>query len=285
MFSILGPYPAALVSAISAPGQQAIIHAKGVFAPRCQPRTWPVLALLMFVIQGSEAQSAGTGSAGEETVRGIVSSLQSAEIRVNLRAQVARTPFRTGEAFDKGDTLLVFDCSEQKADVAAAYAGVVAAKSRHDSDREMLKHKAIGQFEVDQSKAKRNEWAAIWKAAKARMKNCVIKAPYDGRVAALNIHVYETPTPEQSLMKIVGSKQLEVQLVVPSTWLRWVSEGTSFTFHVDETDTEHKSTVERVGAEVDAVSRTVEVFGAFETVPARVLPGMSGSARFAANGS
>lgn len=238
------------------------------------------VALTLMGSQGSNAQSHRSDGESGVTVRGIVSPMHSAELRVNLRARVARTPFKTGESFKKGETLILFDCSEQKADVAAAYASLAAAKSKHTSDLEMLKHQAIGELDVDLSKAQMNEAAAISRAARARTKYCEIKAPYAGRVASLFIKEYETPTPEQPLMKIVGSQDLELQLVVPSKWLAWIAKGTSFEFYVDETGIQHTAKVVRVGAEVDAVSRTVEIFGAFDEVPKSVLPGMSGAARF-----
>jgi len=114
----------------------------------------------------------------------------------------------------------------------------------------------------------------------ARTKDCVIQAPYSGRVAELAVNAFETPGVNQPLMKIIGSDELELRLIVPSNWLSWLKIGESFSFQVDETGDEHQALVTQVGAEVDAVSRTVAITAKFESLPATVLPGMSGTALF-----
>ena len=81
-------------------------------------------------------------------------------------------------------------------------------------------------------------------------------------------------------MKIVGSNDLELRLIVPSNWLSWLKIGESFSFQVDETGQQHVAQVTQVGAEVDAVSRTVPITAKFEAHPSTVLPGMSGTAVF-----
>ena len=213
-------------------------------------------------------------------VRGVVKARQEAQLTVSSKLTVAEIPFRTGEVFKQGDLLIRFECDVQKAEADAAQAAYLAAKSRYESNLEMKSHDAIGQFDVDLSKAEMEEAHAQARAGSARIKQCEIAAPFGGKVAEVTVNAFETPSPDQPLMKIVGNMDLELQLIVPSHWLVWLAPGQTFTFEVDETGELQSARVLHIGAEVDAVSRTVPIIAVFEDASEKVLPGMSGTALF-----
>ena len=215
-----------------------------------------------------------------EPVRGVVKSLQEAVLSVDLNARVLETPVRTGDAFLKDDVLIKFDCKIQKAEANAAKATYSASKSAHKSNIELNQYGAIGEFEVGVSEAEMQRALAVSEAASARTRDCVINAPFDGRVADLSINAHETPGPNQPLLKIISSEEYEIKLIVPSSWLSWLNKGSEFGFVVDETGERHDALVWQVGAEVDAVSRTIPVVARFKLRPVPVLPGMSGTAYF-----
>ncbi len=215
-----------------------------------------------------------------EPVRGVVKSNQEAVLSVDLNARVMETPVKAGESFSKDDILVKFDCRIQKAEARAAKAAYAASKSAHKNNVELQQHGAVGELEVNVSKAEMNQALANSEAISARTRDCEILAPYDGRVAELVINNHETSAPNQPLLKIVSSGEFEIQLIVPSSWLSWMKIGSSFDFKVDETGEQLGASVWQIGAEVDAVSRTVPVVARFTSFPGQVLPGMSGTAQF-----
>jgi multidrug efflux pump subunit AcrA (membrane-fusion protein) len=73
-------------------------------------------------------------------------------------------------------------------------------------------------------------------------------------------------------------------LVVPSRWLANVRPGLPFRFAVDETGDYLRGSVTRIAPVVDPVAQTARVIGRLEDPGNRLMPGMSGSARFAAAG-
>jgi len=216
-----------------------------------------------------------------EPVRGVVKSFHEAVFSVDIAARVLETPVRTGQYFMEGDVLLRLDCERQTAEAKAAEAAYKTAKSVYKSNVELRQYGAAGDFDVGVSESEMQSALAHSKAIAARTKDCVINAPFDGRVAELAINAYETPAPNQPLMKVVGNGEFELHLIVPSNWLAWLEIGNQFNFSVDETGKKHTALVWQIGAEVDAVSRTVPVIARFEILPESVLPGMSGTAFFA----
>jgi len=175
---------------------------------------------------------------------------------------------------------LRLDCERQTAEANAAKAAYAAARSVYKSNVELKTYGAIGDFEVGVSKAEMQSALARSEAIASRTRDCEISAPFDGRVAELAINAFETSAPNQPLLKIVGNGEYELHLIVPSNWLAWLEIGNTFDFSVDETGKQHTALVSQIGAEVDAVSRTVPVIARFEQLPPAVLPGMSGTAFF-----
>lgn len=245
-------------------------------------RTIPAICLwVIAALPMSTAMSAGISEATElDPVRGVVKSFHAAIFSVDLNARVLETPVRTGDYFSKGDVLLKLDCERQNAEATAARAAYRAAKVVYKSNVEMKSYGAAGELEVGVSEAEMESALAHADAIAARTKDCEIVAPFNGRVAELAINAHETSAPNQPLLKLVGNGDHELHLIVPSNWLAWLEVGNTFSFAVDETGKQHTAVVSQIGAEVDAISRTVPVIAHFEQFPSSVLPGMSGTAFF-----
>lgn len=246
---------------------------------RTRPLRLPLIGILAFSLFGATSTLAKT----PEPVRGVVKSAKEAVLSADLNARVLETPVMQGDSFSKDDTLLKFDCEIQQAEARAANAAYTASVSTHRNNLDLQQYGAVGEFEVNMSKAEMQRALAQAEAIKARTKDCELRAPFDGKVADLAINAYETPGPHQPLLKIVSSDSHEIHLIVPSSWLAWLRLDSSLEFVVDETGVTHEATVKRLGAEVDAVSKTVPVTANFKASPDAVLPGMSGTAYFKGN--
>ncbi|MGJ3626826.1 efflux RND transporter periplasmic adaptor subunit [Sphingomonas sp. MMS24-JH45] len=192
--------------------------------------------------------------------------------------------YEPGQSFGKGAILASFDCSQMKAQLAAADAATAAYRKTYDTNVELDQYKAIGTNEVAVSKANLGKASAEALAIRAGVGQCSIAAPFAGTVAERPAHEHHVAAPGQPLMKIQGNGDLEVELIVPSAWLTWVKPGTPFTFAIDETGGSVTGRIARLGAAVDPASKTMRVTGSI-VVQGVVLPGMSGTARFAQGGS
>lgn len=213
-------------------------------------------------------------------VRGLVRPLNQAAIATDLAARVSAVGFKEGESFAKGDVLIAFDCERQEAELAAIRAQHREMKLALDSAAYLDKRGAVGKLDVEVSRARVDKAAGDVAALEARIKQCKIIAPFNGRVAELLIHAHEIPAAGKALISVVDETTFEIELIVPSHWLRTLAIGEAFKFSVDELDQTFSARLVRLGAAVDPVSQTVKVIGAFEAKPPKVLGGMSGSAVF-----
>lgn len=213
-------------------------------------------------------------------VRGIVRPLNQAAIATDLAVRVAKIHFRDAQAFKKGDLLVVFDCERLEAEHAAADAVFREMKLALDSNLYLDKRGAVGRIDVEVSRARLDKAGSEARALKARIKQCLVVAPFDGRVVELTINEHEIPANGKPFISIVDESAFEIDVIAPSHWLKTLTPNTPFAFTVDETGISYDAKVLRIGAAVDPVSQTVKVIAAFAARDERVLAGMSGTAVF-----
>lgn len=236
------------------------------------------IVALPFLVAGSDAGA--EFATAIEVPRGIVSSEARAVLGSDLVARIARLPFSDGDRFSAGDTLIEFDCRRYLAELEAAEAEEKVARLSVDENEELRKHRAVGLKELEISQAKHLKAQAGARALAVRVTQCKILAPYDGRVVERVANEHEIPRANEPILKIVDDRRLEIDLIIPSTWLAWLKPGATFDFLIDETQQRHAAQIRKIGATVDPVSQTIRVKGSFLSAPTDVLPGMSGSAYF-----
>lgn len=215
-----------------------------------------------------------------DNIRGLVKPRQRAVLSSEIAGRITDVRFRSGESFKKGDVLIKYDCSLYNADLLSAKAKYEADKKQYENNQKLLALNAISDIEVELSKATMNIAAAEVTSKEIITKYCVITAPYSGRVINISTNPYESVTSGQELMSILDDQFLEIDLIVPSSWLSKIKTGLEFSFHVDETDRIYPAKIVQIGAIVDPVSQTVRLTGEFSGENKDVLSGMSGSAEF-----
>jgi multidrug efflux pump subunit AcrA (membrane-fusion protein) len=82
------------------------------------------------------------------------------------------------------------------------------------------------------------------------------------------------------MLEALSDKRLELEMIVPSMWLSWLKPGSPLKVAIDETGKTYPATLSRLSGKVDAVSRSVKVYGRIDTQSDTLLPGMSGHAIF-----
>ena len=235
------------------------------------------------LLVGFTAVSAGfvsTDALGQTAapIRGMVRALNQSSIATDLPARVKRLLVREAQAFRRGDVLLEFDCERLEAELAGAEATMREMQLALDSNLYLDQKGAIGRFDVEVSRARADKAGAEANSLRSRIKQCKIIAPFDGRVVDLAINEHEYPVQGRPFMTLVNEANFEIDLIVPSYYLRHIRPGDAFKYTVDETGREYDAEVLRVGAAVDPVSQTVKVIAVFSGPVDDVLAGMSGAA-------
>jgi len=208
-------------------------------------------------------------------------SRDEVEISSEIGAKIASLPFRDGDAFRAGQTLVSLDCSLYAAQLRKAQAEADAAVKLEHVDEQLSQLHSIGEIDVEEAEAKARASAAEVAYMQATVRKCVISAPFDGRVAKRSAAADQFAEAGKPIMTIVDTSHLELKMIVPSKWLAWLKPGHPLTVRVDEVGKTYPASVARIGARVDPVTQTVDVTAALDSRAPDLLPGMSGWASFA----
>ncbi len=274
------------VGTATAPAPVFLTEPADPFSPvaRRAPPT-PDAPQTLVAINGAPRKTAGTpANIPDDNVRGVVRAVREATLSSRLAARILEMPLAEGASFKSGALLVRFDCERQTAEARAAAAAAEAQKKTVDTNVELDKFESIGKNDLAISRSVFDKADAEADALKVQLKDCNIYAPFAGRVTERVARNFEAVTVSQPLLRIVDTSALELDVIVPSNWLQWLSEGADFEFRVDETGRTLTAKVLRVTPAVDPVSKTIRVIGQFRGGDGleQVLPGMSGSARFTA---
>ena len=197
-------------------------------------------------------------------------------IAAEIGAKVSNLPVTEGGAFKAGQVLVQFDCSLQRAQLDKAEAELQGAEQTLKSNLRLEQLNSVGQLELDLSKSASNKAKAEVGANKAVLAKCQVNAPFAGRIAEQKVREQQYVQPGQALLDILDDSVLELEFLVPSTWLRWLKVGGSFEVQIDETRKTYPARFTRIGARVDPVSQSVKVAAAIHGKFPELMAGMSG---------
>ena len=212
--------------------------------------------------------------------RALVVASQEAVLSSELAARIENIAVKEMQRFKKGDLLIQFDCSlyEAQKDVVSANANGALIKLK--SDEQMLQMRSIGKYELELSISEYEKAKSELRIAELNVERCKIKAPFDGAVEEVVVNTFETIQPQVELMKIIQTDILELEMVVSSVWISWLTIGHPIKVYIDEIQKEFNASVSGIGANVDPVSQTIQLKGTITDASPALLPGMSGRVVF-----
>ncbi len=214
--------------------------------------------------------------AGAQELRAQLTPRDYTTLAAEISAKVEKIAVREGDRFRKGDTLLAFDCSIQRAQLFEARAALSAAEKTVAVNARLLELQTIGKLESEVAQAERDKARGRLDASLAVIGKCAVAAPFHGRVVEQKVRAQQFTQPGQALLDILDDSVLELDFVIPSKWLVWLKPGHRFEVAIDETGKTYPVELTRVGARIDPVSQSVRVTGAIGGQFPELAAGMSG---------
>ena len=212
--------------------------------------------------------------------RALVVASQEAVLSSELAARINSISVKEMERFRKGDLLIQFDCSLYEAQKDVVRANENSALIKLKSDEQMLQMRSIGKYELELSISEYEKAKSELRIAELNVERCEIRAPFDGAVEEVVVNAFESIQPQVELMKIIKTDVLELEMVVSSEWVSWLTIGHPITVYIDEIQEEFNASISGIGANVDAVSQTIQLKGTITNASSALLPGMSGRVVF-----
>jgi RND family efflux transporter MFP subunit len=252
-------------------------------------REFSMLALCLLPVIGMSAGTAGPPAASapatapvsdDGRIRIQLVPRDQVDLSSEISAKIATLPFRDGDSFAVGQTLVSLDCTLYLAQLHKAQAEADAARELWQIDQRLSQLHSVGELEVTQADAKMKASAAEVAYVQATVSKCSISAPFDGRVLKRTAAPQQFVEAGKPLLTIVDTSHLELKMIVPSKWLPELRRGHPLTVQIAEVGKAYPARIARIGARVDPVTQTVDVTAELTKSAPELLPGMSGWATF-----
>nr|VFJ51162.1 MAG: RND family efflux transporter, MFP subunit [Candidatus Kentron sp. FW]VFJ61230.1 MAG: RND family efflux transporter, MFP subunit [Candidatus Kentron sp. FW] len=203
-------------------------------------------------------------------------SRQETVLSSELAASVQHISVRDGERFTEKQVLARLDCALEQARLAKMQATLAGTKKVAKIQKRLLELNSTGTLEVALAKTELDKARADVKAQSIILSKCTVSAPFSGRVVEVKAKKHQFVNVGQALIEILDDSALDIDFIVPSRWLVWLSVGQEFSITINETKRSYPGKVVRLGAKVDPVSQSVEVMGEISGRFPELMPGMSG---------
>ncbi|MBC02714.1 MAG: hypothetical protein CMJ34_05340 [Phycisphaerae bacterium] len=122
--------------------------------------------------------------------------------------------------------------------------------------------------------AQQDELISARRLAESQVDRCLIKAPFDGVVAAVMVEVGEQVGPGVPIARVFDPSLIELPLRIPASARGRVAVGDRVIINRTVTDEPIHASITRIAPEDDAGSRTMTVFIELDADGGRVVPGL-----------
>jgi membrane fusion protein (multidrug efflux system) len=206
---------------------------------------------------------------------GTLRANESVDITAKVADRVAAIHFSEGQQVRKGSVLIELDNTEARADLAAAEAAASDSRSQYKRSQELFQTRALSEAQLDQLHATLLANEARVAAARSRLADRVITAPFNGRVGLRNVSLGGLVNPGAVITTLDDLSVVKLDFSVPEQFLSTLQPG--LTVQAQSTaysDSTFAGRVASVDTRVDPTTRSVAIRALIDNSDGRLRPGM-----------
>jgi membrane fusion protein (multidrug efflux system) len=151
-----------------------------------------------------EVEALGTARANE-----------SVDITAKVSNMLAAIRFQEGQQVRQGQVLAELDGDQARADLAVANAALSESASQLKRSRELYSTKVLSDQQIEQIEATHAANQARVAAARSRLNDTVIRAPFDGRVGLRRVSVGSLVAPGTVITTLDDTRTVKLDFTVP----------------------------------------------------------------------
>lgn len=200
---------------------------------------------------------------------------ESVEIRPRISSLVETLYFAEGELVAEGELLVELENSEIRAGLAVARAALSESRSLYNRSKSLADTQVISAANLEQLLAEVQVDEAQVEAARARLDNTLIRAPFSGRVGLRRVSPGSFVDSSTVITTLDDISQVKLDFSVPETFLTVLAEGIAVNAHsLVYPEREFAGSVQSIDTRLDPVSRSVLVRALIPNPESLLRPGM-----------
>lgn len=155
----------------------------------------------------------------ERVVDGVIEAIHRATVSAQTSGRVVEVMFDVDDYVNKGDVLLRFRDTDQRAALMSAEARHTEAESEYRRIKDIFSKQLVAKSTFDRAEATYKTARASLEQAQEQLRHTVVRAPYSGIVMQRHIEVGESANPGQPLMTGLSLERLRVVADVPQAYI------------------------------------------------------------------
>lgn len=203
--------------------------------------------------------------------------LRRATLAAEIPGTVEQVRVDLGDAVREGEVLARIDTRTVAQQVAEAEAVHRQSADRAQRAEKLFERRSITRQALIDAQASLEIAAARLASARIALDKSGVRAPWAGRVASRSVEVGDYVAPGQPLLELVQVDRLKVRAAASAGDVPELRVGAPVTVTVDSLPGERfAGRIVRLGAELDAATRTLEVEAELPNLDGRLQPGLFG---------
>jgi membrane fusion protein, multidrug efflux system len=232
------------------------------------PGGGPPLAVVTTLPQreqlGAEIEAVGTALANE-----------SVEITAKVSNRIEAIRFAEGQRVAKGTVLVQLDRAQAAADLAEAEANLAEARRQLGRGQDLELTQALSRAQLDQLQTAVTTAAARVAAARSRLDDTVIRAPFAGRTGFRRVSVGGLVSAGAIITTLDDSSIIKLEFTVPQSFIGELATGLPVAARVDGLgERVFEGRIATLGSRVDPVTRSIAVRAELPNPDGALKPGM-----------
>ena len=188
---------------------------------------------------------------------------------------VARVRFTDGQQVRQGEILVELDSAQARADLAVAQAALTESTSQYLRSKELLNTQAVSKSQYDQLVATKQANEARLAAARARLEDTVIRAPFSGRVGLRKVSVGSLISPGALITTLDDTSVIKLDFSVPENVVASLRDGLAVKAKSNAYPNRvFTGRVSSIDSRIDPTSRSVAVRALVPNNDSALRPGM-----------
>lgn len=206
---------------------------------------------------------------------GTVEESSATTLSFPLAGTVSSIYVKQGDRVSRGQVIACMDTTTYSSAYNAAQASLNQAQDAYRRLKILYEEKSLPEIKWIEIQSKLQQAKAMAEVAGKNLKDCRIKAPYDGIIARKSIEIGQNVVPGVPIVELVSMKQVKVKVSVPEGDISAIRTGDSAQVRISAAGNLClEGCIVEKGVVANPLSRSYEVKITVENDGGKLLPGM-----------
>jgi membrane fusion protein (multidrug efflux system) len=200
---------------------------------------------------------------------------ESVDITAKVGNTVTAIRFQEGQRVSAGSVLVELDRAQTAAALVEAEAGLMESRNQFNRGRDLSVTQALSRAQLDQLETAVKTGEARVTAARSRLADTVIRAPFAGRTGLRRVSLGSLVSPGTVITTLDDSSVIKLEFSVPQSLLGSLEPGLPIEARADGFgERSFKGTLTTLDSRIDPVTRSITVRAELPNGDGAIKPGL-----------